>query len=89
GAAGHSSVDVKDDDGSRAGTVRDDAGSLGGYLNLVHTSSGLWADIVAQGTRHSMKASSDNNDFRARGWGWLGSLETGLHFSITDNMMLE
>ncbi|EFH7412760.1 autotransporter adhesin Ag43, partial [Escherichia coli] len=48
GAAGHSSVDVKDDDGSRAGTVRDDAGSLGGYLNLVHTSSGLWADIVAQ-----------------------------------------
>ncbi|WP_252185918.1 autotransporter domain-containing protein, partial [Escherichia coli] len=56
-----------------AGTVRDDAGSLGGYLNLTHTSSGLWADIVAQGTRHSMKASSDNNDFRARGWGWLGS----------------
>ncbi|EFJ1105907.1 calcium-binding autotransporter Cah, partial [Escherichia coli] len=88
GAAGHSSVDVKDDDGSRAGTVRDDAGSLGGYLNLVHTSSGLWADIVAQGTRHSMKASSDNNDFRARGWGWLGSLETGLPFSITDNLML-
>ncbi|EIB6648944.1 autotransporter adhesin Ag43, partial [Escherichia coli] len=86
GAAGHSSVDVKDDDGSRAGTVRDDAGSLGGYLNLVHTSSGLWADIVAQGTRHSMKASSDNNDFRARGWGWLGSLETGLPFSITDNL---
>ena len=72
-----------------AGTVRDDAGSLGGYLNLVHTSSGLWADIVAQGTRHSMKASSDNNDFRARGWGWLGSLETGLPFSITDNLMLE
>ncbi|EEU3171635.1 autotransporter adhesin Ag43 [Escherichia coli] len=89
GAAGHSSVDVQDDDGSRAGTVRDDAGSLGGYLNLVHTSSGLWADIVAQGTRHSMKASSDNNDFRARGWGWLGSLETGLPFSITDNLMLE
>ncbi|MDO2582047.1 calcium-binding autotransporter Cah [Escherichia coli] len=89
GAAGHSSVDVKDDDASRAGTVRDDAGSLGGYLNLVHTSSGLWADIVAQGTRHSMKASSDNNDFRARGWGWLGSLETGLPFSITDNLMLE
>lgn len=89
GAAGHSSVDVKDDDGSRAGTVRDDAGSLGGYLNLVHTSSGLWADIVAQGTRHSMKASSDNNDFRVRGWGWLGSLETGLPFSITDNLMLE
>ena len=89
GAAGHSSVDVKDDDGSRAGTVRDDAGSLGRYLNLVHTSSGLWADIVAQGTRHSMKASSDNNDFRARGWGWLGSLETGLPFSITDNLMLE
>ncbi|EMF8390046.1 autotransporter adhesin Ag43, partial [Escherichia coli] len=46
GAAGHSSVDVKDDDGSRAGTVRDDAGSL-------------------------------------------GSLETGLPFSITDNLMLE
>ena len=89
GAAGHSSVDVKDDDGSRAGTVRDDAGSLGGYLNLTHTSSGLWAEIVAQGTRHSMKASSDNNDFRARGWGWLGSLETGLPFSITDNLMLE
>ncbi|HBB9789027.1 TPA: autotransporter adhesin Ag43 [Escherichia coli] len=89
GAAGHSSVDVKDDDGSRAGTVRDDAGSLGGYLNLTHTSSGLWADIVTQGTRHSMKASSDNNDFRARGWGWLGSLETGLPFSITDNLMLE
>ncbi|MCJ1006723.1 calcium-binding autotransporter Cah [Escherichia coli] len=89
GAAGHSSVDVKDDDGSRAGTVRDDAGSLGGYLNLIHNASGLWADIVALGTRHSMKASSDNNDFRARGRGWLGSLETGLPFSITDNLMLE
>ncbi len=89
GAAGHSSVDVKDDDGSRAGTVRDDAGSLGGYMNLTHTSSGLWADIVAQGSRHSMKASSGNNDFRARGRGWLGSLETGLPFSITDNLMLE
>ncbi len=37
GAAGHSSVDVKDDDGSRAGTVRDDAGALGGYMNLTHT----------------------------------------------------
>ncbi|MBB8723644.1 autotransporter domain-containing protein, partial [Escherichia coli] len=67
----------------------DDAGSLGGYLNLIHNASGLWADIVAQGTRHSMKASSDNNDFRVRGWGWLGSLETGLPFSITDNLMLE
>ncbi|MCQ1900864.1 calcium-binding autotransporter Cah [Escherichia coli] len=89
GAAGHSSVDVKDDDSSRAGTVRDDAGSLGGYLNLIHNASGLWADIVALGTRHSMKASSDNNDFRARGRGWLGSLETGLSFSITDNLMLE
>ncbi|WP_065222268.1 calcium-binding autotransporter Cah [Escherichia coli] len=89
GAAGHSSVDVKDDDGSRAGTVRDDAGSLGGYMNLTHTSSGLWADIVAQGPRHSMKASSGNNDFHARGRGWLGSLETGLPFSITDNLMLE
>ncbi|EKM2859349.1 calcium-binding autotransporter Cah [Escherichia coli] len=89
GAAGHSSVDVKDDDGSRVGTVRDDAGSLGGYLNLIHNASGLWADIVALGTRHSMKASTDNNDFRARGWGWLGSLETGLPFSITDNLMLE
>ncbi|MBB8010584.1 autotransporter adhesin Ag43, partial [Escherichia coli] len=89
GAAGHSSVDVKDDDGSRAGTVRDDAGSLGGYLNLTHSTSGLWADIVAQGTLHSMKASSDNNDFRARGRGWLGSLETGLPFSITDSLMLE
>ncbi|EHS4531774.1 autotransporter adhesin Ag43, partial [Escherichia coli] len=86
GAAGHSSVDVKDDDGSRTGTVRDDAGSLGGYLNLIHNASGLWADIVALGTRHSMKASSDNNDFRARGRGWLGSLETGLPFSITDNL---
>ena len=39
GAAGHSSVDVKDDDGSRAGTGPDDAGSLGGYMNLTHTSS--------------------------------------------------
>ena len=27
---------LRDDDGSRAGTVRDDAGSLGGYLNLTH-----------------------------------------------------
>ncbi|EIQ9625226.1 autotransporter adhesin Ag43 [Escherichia coli] len=89
GAAGHSAVDVRDDNGSRAGTVRDDAGSLGGYLNLVHTSSGLWADLVAQETRHSMKASSDSNDFRARGRGWLGSLETGLPFSITDHLMLE
>ncbi len=55
-AFGHSSVDVKDDDGSRAGTVRDDAGSLGGYLNLTHTSSGLWADVVALGTRHGIQS---------------------------------
>ncbi|EBH8769712.1 autotransporter adhesin Ag43 [Salmonella enterica] len=89
GAAGHTSVNVRDDDGSRAGTVRDDAGSVGGYLSLEHTASGLWADVLAQGTRHSMKASSDNNNFHARGWGWLGSLETGLPFSITENLMLE
>ncbi|HDK2737780.1 TPA: autotransporter adhesin Ag43 [Escherichia coli] len=89
GAAGHTSVNVRDDGGSRAGTVRDDAGSVGGYLSLEHTASGLWADVLAQGTRHSMKASSDNNNFHARGWGWLGSLETGLPFSITDNLMLE
>ncbi|ENB5568399.1 autotransporter domain-containing protein, partial [Escherichia coli] len=83
GAAGHSSVDVKDDDGSRAGTVRDDAGSLGGYLNLVHTSSGLWADIVAQGTRHSMKASSDNNDFRARGDMSMGTAAAGSNMTFS------
>ncbi|EOM2381405.1 autotransporter outer membrane beta-barrel domain-containing protein, partial [Escherichia coli] len=68
---------------SRAGTVRDDAGSLGGYLNLTHTSSGLWADIVALGTRHSMKASTDNNDFRARGDMSMGTAAAGSNMTFS------
>ncbi|WP_179110892.1 hypothetical protein, partial [Escherichia coli] len=63
---GYATVVVKEDDSSRAGTVLDDAVGLGGYLVHTHTSSGLWADNVAKGTRNSMKASSDHNDFRAR-----------------------
>lgn len=89
GAAGHSSVDVKDDDRSRAGTVRDDVYSLGGYLTAVHANSGLWADVVAQGSRHNLKASSDADSFDTHGWGWLASLETGLPFSVTDGLILE
>jgi len=89
GAAGHSSVDVKDDDRSRAGTVRDDVYSVGGYLTAVHSASGLWADVVAQGSRHNLKATSDADSFDTRGWGWLGSLETGLPFNVTDSLVLE
>lgn len=89
GAAGHSSVDVKDDDRSRAGTVRDDVYSLGGYLTAIHSTSGLWADVVAQGSRHNLKTTSDANSFDTRGWGWLGSLETGLPFNVTNGLVLE
>ncbi|MDO1945289.1 hypothetical protein Q2389_26475, partial [Escherichia coli] len=56
GAAGLSPVDLRDEDGPRAGAVGDDAGSLGGSLNLIQNASELWADIGARGTRHSMKA---------------------------------
>jgi antigen 43 len=56
GAAGQSSVDVKNDDRSAAGSVRDTVYSLGGYLTAVQDASGLWADMVAQGSRHSLKA---------------------------------
>lgn len=89
GAAGQSSVEVKNDDRSRAGTARDDVYSLGGYLTAVHSASGLWADMVAQGSRHNLKATSDANSFDTRGWGWLGSLETGLPFNVSESLVLE
>lgn len=89
GAAGQSLVDVKNDDRSAAGSVRDTVYSLGGYLTAVHDTSGLWADVVAQGSRHSLKASSDDNQFNTRGTGWLASLETGLPFSVSQGLVLE
>lgn len=88
-AAGQSSVNVKNDDHARAGTVRDDVYSLGGYLTAVHADSGLWADMVAQGSRHSLKANSDDNRFSTTGTGWLASLETGLPFNVSPNLVLE
>lgn len=89
GAAGQSLVDVKNDDRSAAGSVRDTVYSLGGYLTAVHDTSGLWADVVAQGSRHSLKASSEDNCFDTRGTGWLASLETGLPFNISQGLVLE
>lgn len=89
GAAGQSLVDVKNDDRSAAGSVRDTVYSLGGYLTAVHDTSGLWADVVAQGSRHSLKASSEDNRFDTRGTGWLTSLETGLPFNISQGLVLE
>jgi antigen 43 len=89
GAAGQSLVDVKNDDRSAAGSVRDTVYSLGGYLTAVHDTSGLWADVVAQGSRHSLKASSDDSRFDTRGTGWLASLETGLPFSVSQGLVLE
>ncbi|MRT14318.1 autotransporter domain-containing protein [Enterobacteriaceae bacterium RIT711] len=89
GAAGQSLVDVKNDDRSAAGSVRDTVYSLGGYLTAVHDFSGLWADVVAQGSRHSLKASSEDNRFDTRGTGWLASLETGLPFNISQGLVLE
>ncbi|WP_142907739.1 autotransporter domain-containing protein, partial [Klebsiella pneumoniae] len=55
----------------------------------VHDTSGLWADVVAQGSRHSLKASSADNRFDTDGTGWLASLETGLPFNITQGLVLE
>lgn len=89
GAAGQSSVDVKIDDRSAAGSVRDTVYSLGGYLTAVNDTSGLWADVVAQGSRHSLKASSADNRFDTDGTGWLASLETGLPFNISQGLVLE
>lgn len=89
GAAGQSLVDVKNDDRSAAGSVRDTVYSLGGYLTAVHETSGLWADVVAQGSRHSLKASSADNRFDTDGTGWLASLETGLPFNISQGLVLE
>ncbi|OJB94444.1 AIDA repeat-containing protein [Yersinia ruckeri] len=89
GAAGQSSMDVKNDDRSAAGSVRDSVYSLGGYLTAVHETSGLWADVLAQGSRHSLKASSDDNRLDTRGTGWLASLETGLPFNISQGLVLE
>lgn len=82
-------MDVKNDDRSAAGSVRDTVYSLGGYLTAVHDTSGLWADVVAQGSRHSLKASSADNRFDTDGTGWLASLETGLPFNITQGLVLE
>lgn len=89
GAAGQSLVDVKNDDRSAAGSVRDTVYSLGGYLTAVHDTSGLWGDVVAQGSRHSLKTSSEDNRFDTRGTGWLASLETGLPFDISQGLVLE
>lgn len=89
GAAGQSSVDVKNDDRSAAGNVRDTVYSLGGYLTAVHANSGLWADVVAQGSRHNLNASSDADSFDTHGRGWLASLETGLPFNVSDGLILE
>ena len=89
GAAGQSLVDVKNDDRSAAGSVRDTVYSLGGYLTAVHDTSGLWGDVVAQGSRHSLKARSNDNRFDTRGTGWLASLETGLPFDISQGLVLE
>lgn len=88
-AAGRSSVDVKNDDRSRAGSVHDDVYSAGAYLTAIHPVTGLWADVVAQGSRHNLKASSDMNNFDTHGWGWLGSVETGLPLHVTDSLVLE
>lgn len=89
GAVGQSSVDVKNDDRSAAGSVRDTVYSIGGYLTAVHDASGLWADIVAQGSRHSLKANSSDNRFDTDGTGWLASVETGLPFNISQGLVLE
>ncbi|MBT1917315.1 AIDA repeat-containing protein [Enterobacter hormaechei subsp. xiangfangensis] len=89
GAVGQSSVDVKNDDRSAAGSVRDTVYSIGGYLTAVHDASGLWADIVAQGSRHSLKANSSDNHFDTDGTGWLASVETGLPFNISQGLVLE
>ncbi|MGA4523747.1 AIDA repeat-containing protein [Citrobacter portucalensis] len=89
GAAGQSLVDVKNDDRSATGSVRDTVYSLGGYLTAVHDTSGLWGDVVAQGSRHSLKARSNDNRFDTRGTGWLASLETGLPFDISQGLVLE
>ena len=89
GAAGESRSDVKNDDRSAAGTARDTVYSLGGYLTAVHQPSGLWTDVVAQGSRHSLKAQSDNNNFDTHGQGWLGSVETGLPLSVSQGLVLE
>ncbi|EMB8466171.1 AIDA repeat-containing protein [Enterobacter hormaechei] len=89
GALGESNNEVKNDDRSRAGSVRDHAYSLGGYLTAVDRGTGLWADMVAQGSRHSLEATSADNRFDTRGWSWLGSLESGLPLNIGHSLVLE
>ncbi|EJE4746825.1 autotransporter domain-containing protein, partial [Escherichia coli] len=54
GAAGHSSVDVKDDDGSRAGTVRDDAGSLGSHNDMNFGKGTSSRDTLRDSAKHSV-----------------------------------
>jgi antigen 43 len=89
GALGESNNEVKNDDRSRAGSVRDHAYSLGGYLTAVDSGTGLWADMVAQGSRHSLEATSADNRFHTRGWSWLGSLGSGLPLNIGTSLVLE
>ncbi|MBT0881643.1 autotransporter outer membrane beta-barrel domain-containing protein, partial [Campylobacter sp. 2018MI27] len=89
GALGESNNEVKNDDRSRAGSVRAHAYSLGGYLTAVDSGTGLWADMVAQGSRHSLEATSADNRFHTRGWSWLGSLGSGLPLNIGTSLVLE
>ncbi|GKX55243.1 hypothetical protein SOASR030_13550 [Leminorella grimontii] len=87
-AAGLSSSDIKNDSHANAGTVRDNVYSVGSYLTAANA-NGLWLDIVAQGSRHNLNTDSDNNSFNTDGWGWLGSLETGLPLNVTERLVLE
>ena len=87
-AAGLSSSDIKNDRHANAGTVRDNVYSVGSYLTAA-SANGLWLDVVAQGSRHNLDTDSNNNSFNTHGWGWLGSLETGLPLNVTERLVLE
>ncbi|WP_224164246.1 autotransporter domain-containing protein, partial [Escherichia coli] len=64
-------------------------GTAAAGSNMTFSPSRNGTSLDLQAGLEARVRSSDNNDFRARGRGWQGSLETGLPFSITDNLMLE
>lgn len=88
-AAGTSNVNVQRDSGAKAGSVRDDVYSLGGYLTAIHQ-SGWWVDTVVQGSRHNMESNPlDSAKTKSDGWGYIGSIETGMPFSVGGDIVLE
>ncbi len=86
---GRVSADVDDVLGGKAGSIRMDGYSLGGYWT--HKSpDGWYSDAVAQGTFYSADAHSVHGEhIKPDGWGFLASLEGGYGIPLDNGYVVE